>query len=129
MLSTPSIMGLHLHYRLWISELNQDITVLRIFNDYLQEIRNKKVEPEVQSRVNNFKLKFDECRNEIDELRHNMHLNKMKLAAESREGVKMSPEEMESDNHHELESRYNAFRKSFDRMKNEFISFESNCLQ
>ncbi|HVM87048.1 MAG TPA: hypothetical protein VMT76_02595 [Puia sp.] len=128
MLSTPSIMGLHLHYRLWISELNQDITVLRIFNDYLQEIKNRKVEPEIQNRVNRFKMQFSDLRNEIDELRHQMHLNKMKLAAESREGLKISMEEMESDNHNDVENRYNTFRKSFDRMKNDFIHFESQSL-
>jgi hypothetical protein len=125
---TSSVMGLHLYYRLWISELNQDITVLRILDDYLYEIKNKKVEPEVQKAVDNFKKQFVDFRIEIDELRHLMHLNKMKLAAESREGGKMSREEWESENHAGLESRYLAFRNSFDKMKNEFISFEGICL-
>ncbi|MBS1946632.1 MAG: hypothetical protein JST47_02590 [Bacteroidetes bacterium] len=128
MLSIPSIMGLHLHYRLWISELNQDITVLRIFNDYLQEIKNRKMEPEIQGRVSKFKMQFSDLRNEIDELRHQMHLSKMKLAAESRGGLKLSREEMESDNHYEIESRYQGYRKSFDRLKDEFINFESQSL-
>ena len=127
MTATSSIMGLHLHYRLWISELNQDITVLRIFDDYLEEITNKKMDTAVKSTVDNFKHQFVEFRKEIDELRHLMHLNKMKLAAESKEGAKISDEE--AADHAKLESRYVVFRKSFDKSKAEFISFEGNCLQ
>jgi hypothetical protein len=127
--TTFSTMGLHLHYRLWISELNQDITVLRIFDDYLYEIKNKKIEPEVQNAVDNFKKQFVDFRKEIDELRHLMHLNKMELAAESREAGKAGHDAPEPENHSGLEKRYMAYRKSFDKTRNEFISFEGNCLQ
>ena len=37
-----SIMTLHLEYRLWIAEMNADINVLRIFDDYLKELIRKK---------------------------------------------------------------------------------------
>ncbi len=44
MSDAPSIMSLHLGYRLWIAEMNFDINVLRIFNDYLEELSSKKDE-------------------------------------------------------------------------------------
>ncbi|HLK30443.1 MAG TPA: hypothetical protein VKT28_17805 [Puia sp.] len=129
MLTTPSVMGLHLRYRLWIAELNHDITMLRIFDDYLQEIKNKKVEPEVKKEVENFKNRFIELRKEIDELRHEMHLHKMNLAAESRENNQANKDELKSADHSETEKRYQTFRKLFEQAKNEFISFEGKSLQ
>ena len=47
----PSAMSLHLQYRLWIAELNFDINVLRIFGDYLTELRTKRKEQEVKSKA------------------------------------------------------------------------------
>ena len=34
--AAPTIMTLHLRYRLWIAEMNFDINVLRIFEDYIK---------------------------------------------------------------------------------------------
>ena len=50
--ATPSVMSLHLQYRLWIAELNFDINVLRIFGDYLARIekQGKGTGSEIQKR-------------------------------------------------------------------------------
>ena len=125
----PSIMGLHLRYRLWIAELNQDINVLRIFDDYMQEMKSRKVEPEVKTGVEDFKKRFIQLRKEIDELKHTMHLLKMKLAAESREMKQISYKTFQTDNHTALKKRYLAFRKLFDKVKKEFSRFEGKWLQ
>ena len=54
----PSIMSLHLRYRLWIAEMNSDITILRIFDDYLNEIAVKNNEPEAKTKMEYFQEQF-----------------------------------------------------------------------
>ena len=68
--TTSSIMSLHLRYRLWIAEMNSDITILRIFDDYLTELSSKKEKPQVQKGIKNFQQQFINLRKEIDDLKH-----------------------------------------------------------
>src|SRR5436305_1069245 len=76
-----SIMPLHLQYRLWISDLNADINTLRIFDDYLNELKAKGLKEDSLKLLNNYNDRFINLRKELDELRHEMHLAKMKLGA------------------------------------------------
>lgn len=128
MLSTPKVMGLHLHYRLWIAEMNYDINVLRIFEDYLSELSTKRAEPEVKNGVEEFKTKFVASRQQIDDLRHEMHLLKMKLAEYSREGRSYDEDNYKQDDHDRLQERYRLFRKEFEALKTDFSRFESEWL-
>ena len=123
-----SIMHLHLRYRLWIAEMNSDIDVLRIFNDYLVELQAKKNVQEVIKGVDHFKKQFIGLRKEIDELKHEMHLLKMKLAAAAREGKPLNNISFSSDNHNDLRKRYTGFRKTFTGVKKEFGLFEGKWL-
>ena len=120
----PPIMSLHLRYRLWIAEMNSDINVLRIFEDYLKELESKKNGQEVRTRIDYFQKQFINLRKEIDELRHEMHIIKMKLAAYSRESKPLSYKIYQADNHTALKKHYFGFRKIFDQIKNEFRHFE-----
>ena len=126
---TPSIMSLHLRYRLWIAEMNSDINILRIFDDYLQELESKKNEPEVKTAIDQFQKQFLSLRKEIDELRHEMHILKMKLAAYAREMKPVNYITYQADNHTALKKRYVAFRKTFEKFKNDFSGFEGKWLQ
>ena len=126
--TTPSSMGLHLHYRLWIAELNSDINVLRIFDDYVEEMSSISKEAELKTGVDYFKKQFLAVRNEIDELRHEMHILKMKLAGYSREKKQLDYKTYRSDNHAALKKRYSSFRKLFIKVKNEFGRFEAKWL-
>jgi uncharacterized coiled-coil DUF342 family protein len=123
-----SIMHLHLHYRLWIAEMNSDIDVLRIFNDYLIELQAKKNVQEVIKGIDHFKKQFISLRKEIDELKHEMHLIKMKLAAAARESKPLNNIPFSADNHNDLRKRYAAFRKTFTTVKKEFGLFEGKWL-
>ncbi len=125
----PSIMGLHLRYRLWIAEMNSDITILRIFDDYLEELSSKKGEPQVQKGIEGFQQQFINLRKENDELKHEMHLLKMKLAAYSKAGEAIDTNTYQADNHETLKSRYDDFRKVFDKMKIDFGNFEAKWLK
>ncbi len=122
---TPSIMGLHLSYRLWIAEMNSDINILRIFDDYIKELASKQNELEVKKRIEYFQNQFISFRKEIDELRDAMHILKMKLAAHAREKKPRDNKTYKTDNHTALKKRYFAFRKLFNKVKGEFIQFES----
>ncbi|MDP4129372.1 MAG: hypothetical protein Q8918_13100 [Bacteroidota bacterium] len=125
---TPSIMSLHLRYRLWIAEMNYDINILRIFNDYLEALSSKKETSEVNTGIGYFEQKFPSVRKEIDDLRNEMHLLKMKLAAYSREKKPLDYKTYLADNHTALRKRYLKFRDDFEKIKKEFGSFEVKWL-
>lgn len=124
---TPSAMGLHLRLRLWIAEMNSDINVLRIFSDYLVELHAKKNIAEVTRGIEHFKQQFIILRNEIDELRHDMQLSKMHVAAAARgnKSHAATPKTGSPDNQHTLQKRYTAFKKAFNKVKKEFGMFEA----
>lgn len=124
----PSIMSLHLRYRLWIAELNADINALRILNDYIIELETKKKVAEVVKGTDQFKKQFTSLRKEIDGLSHEMHLLKMKLAALARENKPLTKKSFSADNHKGLKRRYAAFRKIFTKVKKEFGKFEGKWL-
>lgn len=129
MATAYSIMGLHFRYRLWIAEMNADITVLRIFDDYVIELTTKKNEQAIVKGIENFQQHFISLRKEIDELKHEMHLTKMTLAASAREDDKTQNKPYLKNIHTVLKKRYTAYRRTFKQVKKEFTLFESKWLQ
>jgi len=114
-----------MRYRLWIAEMNYYINIIRILEDYLAELSPKNNMPEVKEGVDGFKNKFVALRKEIDDLRHEMHILKMKLAAYAREGQAITDEAYQNDNHDALEKRFLNFQAGFEKMKKDFEAFES----
>lgn len=125
MSNVPSLMSLHMRYRLWIAEMNFYINIIRILEDYLNDITPKSSQPEVKSGIDGFKSQFIVLRKEIDDLRHEMHILKMTLAAYAREGRAITAEIYQQDNHDTLEKRFLKLQETFDNMKKEFSGFES----
>ena len=126
--ATPSVMSLHLNYRLLIAELNFDINVLRIFGDYLTELRARHKEPEVRSKSDYFDEEFQSLRTEIDEIRHEMQMNKMKLGAFSRESKAFDFKVFNKENHSPLKKRLSGYRSKFKNINKEFEEFEAQWL-
>ena len=124
MTATPTAMSLHLKYRLWIAELNFDINVLRIFGDYLTELRTKRKEPEVKVKTDYFDKAFQSLRAEIDELRHEMHIGKMKLGAFGRDGKPFEYKQFNTENQAPLKKRLAAYRAEFKKINDSFEEFE-----
>jgi hypothetical protein len=124
MTATPTAMSLHLKYRLWIAELNFDINVLRIFGDYLTELRTKRKEPEVKVKTDYFDKAFQSLRTEIDELRHEMHIGKMKLGAFGRDGKPFEYKLFNTENQAPLKKRLAAYRAEFKKINDSFEEFE-----
>lgn len=127
--NTPSIMGLHFRYRLWIAEMNSHINIIRIFDDYVAELRTRKNVTAVKERTDQFKKEFVSFRQQIDDLRHEMHLAKMALAADSKQSSKTGSKSASKLNHRELGKRYREYRKNFERIKKEFGRFEAKWLK
>ena len=123
---TPSTLGLHLRYRIWIAEMNADITTLRIFDDYLDGLVPDKKDPHVKTVTAEFKQQFLLMRKQIDDLKHEMHLQKMKLAALTREGKAIDKKLYKTDNHAALQKHYTTFRKIFSKMKTDFGLIKDN---
>ena len=125
--ATPSAMSLHLKYRLWIAELNFDINVLRIFGDYLTELRTRRKEADVKSKGDYFEKTFQSIRNEIDELRHELHIVKMKLGAFDRDGKPFDYKLFNTENQIPLKKRFSAYKTEFKKITAEFEEFEEQC--
>ncbi len=125
---TPSVMSLHLRYRLWIAELNFDINVLRIFGDYLNELRAKRKEAEVKSMSDYFEKEFTALRAEIDEMRHEMHIAKMNMGEYSRDGKPFDFRKYNKENHIPIKKRLAAYKANFKKINTEFGEFEGKWL-
>jgi hypothetical protein len=123
---TPSTLGLHLRYRIWIAEMNADITTLRILEDYLGALAPGKKDLHLKQVVQEFQQHFVLLRIQMDDLKHEMHLQKMKLAASTREGKPIDKELYKTDNHATLKKHYAAYRKTFNKMKTAFGLIDEN---
>ena len=117
MATPPSPMTLHLRYRIWIAEMNSDIDLLRIYNDYLQELKALHNTLKLKKEIERFETAFSSLRNEIDTLRNEMHLLKMKLATFIREKKQLAYSEYKTDNHKLLKKKYVSLSKKFGSIK------------
>ena len=124
--SVPSLISLHLQYRLWIAEMNFDINIIRIYNDYLQELRLKVHKPADASELDNYEKVLLTIRADIDELRNEMHLGKMKLANYVRKENVIDAEQTEE--HSSLIKRYSEFRNKFAIVKTELNDLAAKIL-
>jgi hypothetical protein len=115
--ATPSIMRLHLQYRLWIADLNFDINVLRILGDHLVELKAMGKDPDVKARSDAFEKKFQALRTEIDEIRHEMHIVKMKLGANARDTQPFNYKIYNRESHAPLKKRLSAYKAEFRKIK------------
>lgn len=117
-----ALKSLHLEYRIWIAELNFDINLIRIFNDSLLELA-----PAYKAETTGFEIKFNTSRETIDELRHRMHIEKMNLAAITRDKNTFSQYETRiTENHKTIRDDFFRFRVLFNDLKSDFLRFESN---
>jgi len=119
----PSMISLHLRYRIWIAEMNFDINVIRIYKDYLRDLITNNNEPGVENSVKQFEDTLEVYRTEIDELKNEMHLLKMKLASYTRRQKEFDYSTYKADDHITLRSRYLDFRKKFESLKSELSVF------
>jgi predicted nucleic acid-binding Zn-ribbon protein len=125
MAKTYALAGLHLRYRLWIAELNHCIDIIRISQDYYAfEGKDKQDATAVTDGIEYFKKRFIELRKEIDDLRNNFHLLKMKIAADAKTMKEIDQKTYVAESHDEIKKQMIAFKKIFSGVINEFCRFE-----
>ena len=118
-----ALKSLHLEYRLWIAELNFDITLIRILNDRLSEIlAGGKDESKKEAGV--FEKKFSVMRQSIDGLSHRMQIEKMNLAADVRKNAAPDYQIIIPENHSGIRNDFFNFRVLFNELKSDFLHFE-----
>ena len=123
MAMASSVMKLHLNYRLLIAEMNADISILRILEDYTKEMPAKTSEADVKQKMDYFKKKFILLRKEIDDQRNEMHVNKMKLFALAKQKKEVDRKSLRADNHSAIFKRFEVYKKVFAKTQKEFIRF------
>ena len=121
-----SVMKLHLNYRLLIAEMNADISILRIFEDYTKEVPAKTSEADVKQKLAYFTKQFILLRKEIDDQRNEMHVNKMKLFALAKQKKEVDKKALRADNHSAIFKRFDVYKKVFNKTQKEFIRFVGN---
>ena len=119
----PSTISLHLGYRIWIAEMNFDINVIRIYKDYLKELSSNNQEDVLIKKVEDFEKSLQSLRSDIDDLRNEMHLLKMKLAGQIRKQKQSEAVAGSADDHAGLKTRYLDFRKKFEILKSKLSVF------
>jgi hypothetical protein len=124
----PSLISLHLRYRLWIAEMNLDINILRIYNDYLLELKNGRHNQADLNQLNNFEKSLIDFRPGIDELKNEMHLLKMKLSTRLRAEKSFNHDTYQADAHPAVERKYMEYRNKFDAFKTELAAFLTRVL-
>jgi uncharacterized coiled-coil DUF342 family protein len=124
----PSVMGLHLKYRLLIAQLNADTIVLRILGDFLTELRTKRKEAETRSKIDYFEKEFQGLRNEVDEIRHEMQLIKMKLGVYTRESTPFDYKAYNKENHGPITRRLKEYKGHFNKVRKELKEYETRWL-
>lgn len=129
MMITMPLMKLHLNYRLFIAQMNSDIEILRIFEDYTKEIFLKRNEPEVKQSIDYFNKSFINLKKENEEIRNEMHLKKMKLFAFAKQDKKLGRKTFKDDNYAGVLKEFKLYKKKFDRLKKEFVQYVGNKLK
>jgi hypothetical protein len=117
---TPSFNTLHLQYRIWIAALNFDINVIRILNDHLDDMRQSDETGLSQTNHEQEKTLTD-FRTTIDELKNELHLAKMQIAAYLRKKDKPLLTDIQLEDHQLISNRYHAFRSRFENMYHQMI--------
>jgi len=97
--------------------MNSDIDLLRIYNDYLQELKVLQNALKLKPEIERFETAFSSLRNELDTLKNEMHLLKMKLATFIREKKKLDYSDYKTDNHKLLKKKYVSLSKKFGAIK------------
>ncbi len=122
--SNLSFLNLHLQCRLWIADLNGNINILRIYHDYLQELHTKINNPELAEKIRYVEESFPVLRKDIDELRNELHLLKMKFAGYVRENKIFDNKVYKSTSHAMVQKRFTVFRTMFVKLIKELSGLE-----
>ncbi|MFM2145970.1 MAG: hypothetical protein RL732_806 [Bacteroidota bacterium] len=113
----------HLRCRLWIAELNFFINELRIFHESIEYWEGVKSSAAAQKKIGHFKNDFESIRKDIDELKHELHLDKMRLAAHTREAEPTIDKKQQTQRDGDMEQRFEELSGKFNKLRQAFMEF------
>ena len=119
----------YLHYRLWIAEINFYVNVLRILDDSVKERAAVTSSPAEKKKIAVFNQSFTAIRTEKDEVKHEIHLCKMRLAAYLRANKPEEDEAAEKEKYVVAEKLFLAIQLKFEKLKKEYLQFEAPAQQ
>jgi hypothetical protein len=128
MITTLPPHKLHLEYQIWITELNFDIQLLKVFEDHLAHLASRNRSKSMMPRIEQFQNQFIRQREVIDELKHDLNVSEKQLAAFLRDMAPIGYENERLDNHPELRERFFTFRSLFEDLKIRFRYFEAEWM-
>jgi len=128
MITTLPPHKLHLEYRIWITELNFDVELLKVFEDHLAYIAFHNTSKRLMPKIEQFQNQFIRQREVIDELKHDLHVSEKQLASFVRDMAPIGYENERLDNHPELRERFLTFRNLFEDLKVRFRYFEAEWM-
>jgi hypothetical protein len=128
MITTLPPRKLHLEYQIWITELNFDIQLLKLFEDHLTFLASRNTSKSMMPRIEQFQNQFIRQREVIDELKHDLNVSEKQLAAFVRDMLPIGYENERLDNHPELRERFLTFRSLFEDLKIRFRYFEAEWM-
>ena len=124
---TLSIPKLHTEYADWMDELTFYKEEIKIFERHLEKLTKHNYNTEMMAGVEHFQNAFICQKEVIDLLKHNLHISERQLSAFVKEVCGMGLSSIKMDNHSELRTEMQTFRKLFSELKVSFRQFESSC--
>jgi|688.fasta_scaffold315832_1 hypothetical protein len=121
------IKELHRIHIEWNSLLDLSIDELKSFENRLQEIAQGNTAKETLAQVEHFQNQFIRQRELIDELRHDIHEDEFRIAQNAKENS-VAVEHRKLEENAALRERVTMHKKTFDKIKEEYLKFMSKYL-
>ena len=124
---TISIPSQHAEYAAWMNELTFYKEEIKIFEHHLEKLTQHSHNKEMMAGVEHFQNAFICQKEVVDLLKHKLHISEKQLTSFVKEMRGMGLSSIKMDNHSELRTEMQTFRKLFCELKVSFRQFESSC--
>jgi hypothetical protein len=127
MSNTLYIKEIHLLHTEWNSVLDLTRDEILSFENRLEEIAKANTGKEMLAHVEHFQNRFIRQKEVMDELRHDIHEDELRIAENVREN-NVAVEHRKVEENFELKDRVHVFQKIFNEIKSEYLAFLANKL-
>ena len=127
MSNTLYIKEIHLLHTEWNSVLDLTSDEILSFENRLEEITKANTGKEMLAQVEHFQNRFIRQKEVMDELRHDIHEDELRIAENVKEN-NVSVEHRKLEENFELKDRVHVFQKIFNEIKSEYLAFLANKL-
>lgn len=111
----------------WNSVLDLTRDEILSFENRLEEIAKANTGKDILAKVEQFQNRFIRQKEVMDELRHDIHEDELRIAENVKEN-NVSVEHRKVEENFELKDRVHVFQKIFNEIKSEYLAFLANKL-